>query len=176
MYIEINQTYRQQTLYRYGGAEHENGFYIFFEYWRLESWNYAINHRNRFYAAFWILWRSFFLRNPVFKGSYDDDTLKWKSHDTTNANTIQARRKFRKRWPCQKLRDSEAEVDAEIAAIVDALFDSFVCSASSISLAPATFCAIDWQISHVLIIINCRSQITFEGEARKTNFHLNCSQ
>lgn len=76
-------------------------------------------------------------------GSYVDGTLKWKSHDTTNANTIQARRKFRKRWPCQKLRDSDVGIDAT-AEIAEALLDSLAfCSANSISLAPATLRAMD---------------------------------
>jgi len=54
----------------------------------------------------------------------------------TNAKTIQASRKFRKRWPCQNLRGS---VDVEIvdAALLALLLSLKVCVVSS--FAPQTF-------------------------------------
>ncbi|KAF5747598.1 hypothetical protein HS088_TW05G00323 [Tripterygium wilfordii] len=73
----------------------------------------------------------------------------------TNANTIHASRKFKKRWPCQKLRDSVCGTDAETAvavavAVAVALLDSFNCSIDALSLPNVTFRAIEWQISQVL--------------------------
>lgn len=72
-------------------------------------------------------------------------TLKWKSQDITNANTMQARRKLRNRCPCQNLRVS---VDAAWAAAV--LLDSFHCSMKSASQKPATLHAVEPQISQIL--------------------------
>lgn len=80
---------------------------------------------------------------------YYDGTLKWKSHDKTNANTTQASRKFRNRWPCQKLRVSAMGTGATAAAVVASLA-SFECSVDSISIDPKTLRAIEWHISHVL--------------------------
>ena len=85
-----------------------------------------------------------------FVESYDEGTLKWKSHDITNANTMQASRKFRKRCPCHMLRWSPWGVEAETAAIAVALLASLDCSIDSISVAPATLRATEWQISHIL--------------------------
>ena len=72
-------------------------------------------------------------------------TLKWKSQDMTNANTMQARRKLRNRWPCQNLRGSAA-----VAWAAAVLLDSFHCSMKSASLKPATLHAVEPQISQIL--------------------------
>ena len=72
--------------------------------------------------------------------------LKWNSHEITKAKTIQARRKFRKRWPFKQVRVSLVDEDgAEAAAVV-----SFACSDDSTSFGPTTLCATELQISHVL--------------------------
>lgn len=77
----------------------------------------------------------------------------------TKANTMQASRKFRKRWPCQKLRVSAPDTVVETAAgagavavavTVALLLVSFECSVNSISLALKTFRAVELQISQVL--------------------------
>lgn len=83
---------------------------------------------------------------------YDDGTLKWKSHDMTNANTMQASSKFKKRWPCQKFRVSEGNVGvAGMADGAGGMSISLVgCSADSTSLTPAMFRAMELQISQVL--------------------------
>lgn len=63
---------------------------------------------------------------------YDDGTLKWKSHDITNAKTMQASKKLRKRWPCQNLRGSVEGAGVEsVAAAVVALLPSLTCSVES---------------------------------------------
>lgn len=85
-----------------------------------------------------------------FIESYDDDTLKWKSQDIINANTTQASRKFRKRWPFQKLRVSPWRAGAETEDIAVPLLVSLDCSIDSKSVAPATLRAIELQISQVL--------------------------
>ena len=61
----------------------------------------------------------------------------------TNANTMQARRKLRKRWPCQKLRESVWGVGPENAAVAVELLVSFDCSVDSISFTPITLRAIE---------------------------------
>ena len=128
--------------------------------------------------AFWFFSSFFFnfcfLHKNSFAGeSYEDGTLKWKSHDTTKANTIQARRKFRKRWPCQKLRDSVDDIDAETAAVAEALLASDDCSVNSTSLAPTTLRAIEWQISQVLhkIVERIDYYIQMKKKNKKTNLH-----
>ncbi|MFS7958067.1 hypothetical protein Hanom_Chr07g00673841 [Helianthus anomalus] len=70
----------------------------------------------------------------------------------TKAKTIQASKKLRNRWPCQKLRLSDVAVVVPPGAAADdmASLASFHCSISSPSCTPATLCAIDPQISHVL--------------------------
>ena len=81
---------------------------------------------------------------------YDDGTLKWKSHDKTNANTMQASRKFRKRWPCQKLRVSATVAGAKTVTAAVALLVSFECTVDSMSFDPKTLRATELQISQVL--------------------------
>ncbi len=81
---------------------------------------------------------------------FHEGTLKWKSQDMTKAKTIQASRKFRNRWPCQKFRVSAGCTGAAAAAAAAASFASFHCSINSVSFAPATLCATDPQISQVL--------------------------
>ena len=49
----------------------------------------------------------------------------------TNAKTIQASRKFRKRWPCQNLRGSAEGAGVESVAAVIALLASLKCSVDS---------------------------------------------
>lgn len=75
------------------------------------------------------------------------DMLKWKSQEITKAKTIQARRKFRNLWPCQKFRISGGRTVAVAAATSDV---SFHCSINSASLAPETFRATDPHISQIL--------------------------
>lgn len=75
----------------------------------------------------------------------------------TKANTIQASRKFMKRWPCQKLRDSAPDTVVDTAAgagvaTVALLLVSVECSVNSISFAPKTLRAVELQISQVLKI------------------------
>lgn len=84
---------------------------------------------------------------------FHDGTLKWKSQEITKANTIQASKKFKNRWPCQKFRVSDGCTDAADEAAVAASFASFHCSIISASLAPATLRAMDPQISQVLPLI-----------------------
>lgn len=67
----------------------------------------------------------------------------------TKVNTIQARRKFRNRWPFKQVRDSE-DTDSAGAAFVAKAFTSFVCCADSMSFGPTTLCAIELHISQVL--------------------------
>lgn len=69
----------------------------------------------------------------------------------TKAKTIQARRKFKKRWPCQKLRISVG--GAAAAAAAEVLLVSFHWSMNSVSFTPTTLRAVDPQISQVLKII-----------------------
>jgi hypothetical protein len=54
---------------------------------------------------------------------------------------MQASRKFRNRWPCQKLRDSDTGTCAKTVAAAVALFVSFECSVDSMSFDPKTLCA-----------------------------------
>ena len=71
----------------------------------------------------------------------------------TKANTIQASRKFMRRRPCQKLRDSAPDTVVDTAAgagAVALLLVSFECSINSVSLALKTLRAIELQISQVL--------------------------
>lgn len=82
----------------------------------------------------------------------------------TNANTIQASKKLRKRWPCQKFRVSDE--DSGTATVATSLA-SFHCSSNSASFVHETFSATDPQISQVLqskrfskIIIMTQSIIT----------------
>lgn len=75
------------------------------------------------------------------------DTLKWKSQEMTKAKTIQARRKFRNLWPCQKFRISVGRAGA--AAVATSVV-SFHCSINSASFAPETFRATDPHISQIL--------------------------
>lgn len=117
-------------------------FFFFYTYKYIYSW-----------VGFWFSLRRFLF--PV----YEDGTLKCKSHDITNANTIQASRKFRKRWPCQKLRISEWCADAGTAATATVLLVSFDCSVTSISFIPTTLRAMEWQISQVLIDIKLSTTI-----------------
>jgi hypothetical protein len=86
-----------------------------------------------------------FIKNNVHQEYSHPGTLKWKSQDITNANTMQARRKLRNRCPCQNLRGS---VDVAWAAAV--LLDSFHCSMKSASQKPATLHAVEPQISQIL--------------------------
>ena len=79
---------------------------------------------------------------------HHDGTLKWNSHEITNAKTIEASKKLRNRCPCQKLRVSGATVGAVVRDGVEP-FVSLHWSTGSAS-GPATFRAIDPQISHVL--------------------------
>lgn len=69
----------------------------------------------------------------------------------TNANTIQAKRKFKNRWPFKQVRVSEVADDtgADAAFVANAL-DSFVCCADSTSFGPTTLRAIEQHISQVL--------------------------
>lgn len=78
-----------------------------------------------------------------FGGYVYEGTLKWNSHDITKANTIQARRKFRNRWPRQKLWLSDEGIDAATAAVEDALLDSVDCSVNSTSCGPRMFRAME---------------------------------
>lgn len=66
----------------------------------------------------------------------------------TKAKTIHARRKFKNRWPCQKFRVSAGCTGG--AAVTATSLAWFHCSADPVSFAPATFRAIDPQISQVL--------------------------
>lgn len=61
----------------------------------------------------------------------------------TNANTTQASRKFRKRWPRQKLGVSKWDADAATAATAVALLVSFDCSFVSVSFTPTTLRAME---------------------------------
>nr|GME13546.1 conserved hypothetical protein [Ipomoea batatas] len=78
-----------------------------------------------------------------------EGTLKWKSHEMTKAKTMQASKKLRNRWPCQKLRASAGGVGA-VSVVTAAVLPSLHCSAGSASLIPTTLCATDPQISQVL--------------------------
>ena len=86
-----------------------------------------------------------FIKNNVHQESTHPGTLKWKSQDITNANTMQARRKLRNRCPCQNLRGSLA-----VAWAAAVLLDSFHCSMKSASQKPATLHAVEPQISQIL--------------------------
>ena len=68
----------------------------------------------------------------------------------TNANTIQAKRKFKNRWPFKQVRASEAADIGADAALVATALDSFVCCADSTSFGPMTLRARELQISQVL--------------------------
>lgn len=81
-----------------------------------------------------------------------EGTLKWNSQDITKANTIQASKKFRNRCPRQKLWLSDEGIDAATVVVEEALLDSLDCSVNSTSFGPRMFRAMEWQISHVLII------------------------
>lgn len=126
----------------------------------VEALNYPITHCHRNHVIrlnygisvfIFIFMISILLSCSIFPAiSYDEGMLKWKSHDMTNANTMQASRKLRKRWPCQMLRVSPWPIAAEIEDVALALFTSFESSAVSISVAPATLRAIELQISQVL--------------------------
>ena len=88
-------------------------------------------------------------RNAIFLAiGFHEGTLKWKSHEMTKANTIQASRKFRNRCPCQQFWVSAGCTGAGATAAT-ASFDSFHCS-NSASFTPATLRATDPQISQVL--------------------------
>ena len=88
-------------------------------------------------------------RNAIFLAiGFHEGTLKWKSHEMTKANTIQASRKFRNRCPCQQFWVSAGCTGAGASAAT-ASFDSFHCS-NSASFTPATLRATDPQISQVL--------------------------
>lgn len=100
--------------------------------------------------------------NSSFTWFYDDGTLKWKSHDKTNAKTMQASRKFRNRWPCQKLRDSDTGTCAKTVVAAVALFVSFECSVDSMSFDAKTLCATEWHISQVLEQKTKRTEINIE--------------
>lgn len=76
--------------------------------------------------------------------------LKWKSQDMTKANTIQARRKFKKRWPVKQLRVSVAEGAGTEDAADATRLPSLATCAASMSLGPRTFRATELQISQVL--------------------------
>lgn len=97
---------------------------------------------------------------------FQEGTLKWKSQDMTNANTIQANKKFRNRWPCQKFRDWDEGKDVVAAAAAAASLISFHDSVSSASGTPDTFCATDPQISQVLHI---RTRSKFNGRHEEQN-------
>lgn len=73
---------------------------------------------------------------------FQDGTLKWKSQDMTNANTMQASKKLRNRRPCQKFR---------VWTAAESLVP-FHDSVGSDSATPTTFCARDPHISQVLYI------------------------
>lgn len=79
-----------------------------------------------------------------------EGTLKWKSQEMTKAKTIQANKKFRNLWPCQKFRVSAGWTGAAAGVVVAVSFDSFHCSITSTSLTPETLTAVDPQISQVL--------------------------
>ena len=71
----------------------------------------------------------------------------------TKAKTMQASKKFRNLWPCQKFRASVGCGGTMTAAAVVAVvpsFDSLHCSVESASQVLVTLCAIDPQISQVL--------------------------
>nr|GMC97605.1 hypothetical protein BHM03_00053129 [Ipomoea batatas] len=86
---------------------------------------------------------------PTYEGA-----LKWKSHEMTNANTMQAKRKFKNFCPLQQLRASEVEAEEAVpvaAFVLPAPFVSFACSSDdSVSFGPTTLRAIELQISQVL--------------------------
>lgn len=91
------------------------------------------------------------LLNSMLKQDTHEGTLKWKSQEITNAKTIQASKKLRKRWPCQKFRVSVGATGAAAVAVsAAAAFVSFHCSINSASFTPTTFLAIDPHISQVL--------------------------
>lgn len=70
----------------------------------------------------------------------------------TKANTMQARRKLRKRCPCQKLWVSTGGAGADVMPVTVALLASVGCSVSSISFGPTMFLAVELHISQVLQI------------------------
>lgn len=75
----------------------------------------------------------------------------------TNANTIQASKKFRNRWPFQKFLDSKmgARLVAVAVATTATSFVSFHSSTNSAPFTPTTtFCAIDPHISQILHVSN----------------------
>jgi hypothetical protein len=98
-------------------------------------WHFPILHQSWFWSFYGEQMRAW--THP--------GTLKWKSQDMTNANTMQARRKLRNRCPCQNLRGSVA-----VAWAAAVLLDSFHCSMKSASLKPATLHAVEPQISQIL--------------------------
>lgn len=94
---------------------------------------------------------------------YYEGMLKWKSQEMTKANTIQAKRKFKNRWPFKQVRLSEEEDTCAGAALVAKSFISLVCCADSMSVGPTTLRAIELHISQVL------EKITSNGYMAKKN-------
>ncbi|KAJ6317736.1 hypothetical protein OIU76_013305 [Salix suchowensis] len=72
----------------------------------------------------------------------------------TKAKTMHARRKFKNWWPCQKLRVSAGCTGTVVVAMAISLA-WFHGSANSVSIAPATFRAIDPQISQLKLSCKC---------------------
>lgn len=101
--------------------------------------------------------QSSYLHYPEVTG-FHEGTLKWKSQDITKAKTIQASRKFKKRWPCQKFRVS-AGGEGPVGGTTEVSFASLHCSVIPTSTAPATLCAIDPQISQVLLIVRVKKVV-----------------
>lgn len=84
-------------------------------------------------------------------------TLKWNSQDNTNANSMQASRKFAKRPSKQPLWVSEFDSPASGVGVL-VLFAAAAlllcdCCPDSTSFGTTTFCAIELQISQVLKMI-----------------------
>lgn len=95
----------------------------------------------------WELYAS--SQSLIQQKGFHEGMLKWNSQDITKAKTIQASRKFRNRWPCQKFRVSAWWIGT-VDAVGVASFDSVHCSIGSASFAPATLLAVVPQISQVL--------------------------
>lgn len=121
-----------------------------------------MNHNFAHYNCHWNFVTSFLCRlfsdfpklNQNNSAGFHDGMLKWKNHDTTNAKTIHASRKFRRWWPFKQVRVSVVDdTGAEVALAAVALV-SLVCGADSISFEPTTLHAIELQISQVLRMMN----------------------
>lgn len=119
---------------------------------KLSRYHHHINNFGRPFAELVFFFFSFSksFHSNSFTEFYDDGTLKWKSQDKTNANTMQASKKFRKRWPCQKLCVSVTVAGAKTVTGAVALLVSFECCVNSMSFDPKTLRATELQISQVL--------------------------